>query len=175
MGDTIVSAGGTPIASVAELRARVAAVRPGTSDLPLEVRNAAGQSRKVAGQVAMVPDTLPLRDPSLSYNRALLELQELGGSGATGGTAAARLNLAIVHMRLGNWEDAYAALESTKLPEGPGVSAGTVAYLMGLCLEALGRTADAQAAFKRAAAAPDARLSYEGPLVAPLAQQKLRR
>jgi tetratricopeptide (TPR) repeat protein len=175
-GDVVVSAGGTPIASVAELRARIAAVRGAALDLPLDVRNASGQVRKAAAQVAIVPDTIPMRDPSLSYNRALLELRDqVEGTTAPTAAAAVRLNLAITHMRLGNWEDALAALESTKLPDGPGVSAGTVAYLTGLTLDALGRSADALAAYKRAAASPDARLSYEGPLVAPLAQQKLRR
>ena len=116
-----------------------------------------------------------LRDPSVSYNRALLELRDQLESTATPTAAAAvRLNLAITNMRLGNWEDALSALEATKLPEGPGVSAGTIAYLTGLSLEALGRSSDAMAAYKRAAAAPDARLAYEGPLVAPLAQQKLQ-
>jgi tetratricopeptide (TPR) repeat protein len=176
MGDTIVSAGGTPIASVAELRARIASLRPGATDLPMEVKNAAGQSRKVAAQVAIVPDTIPLRDPSLSYNRALFDLRDQADRAATPGAgAAARMNLGIAQMRLGNWEEAIAAFEQTKLPDGPGVSAGTVAYLLGLSYEALGRSNDAQAAFKRAAAAVEARLSFDGPLIAPLAQQKLRR
>jgi hypothetical protein len=176
MGDTIVSAGGTPIASVAELRLRINGLRPGTAELPLEVRAPGGQSRKIAAPVALVPDTIPMRDPSLSYNRVLLELEEQAATaGATTAGAAARLNLAVVQMRLSNWDDALASLEAVKLPDGAGVSSGTVAYLMGLCLESLGRTADALAAFKRAAAATDARLSYEGPLIAPLAQQRIAR
>jgi tetratricopeptide (TPR) repeat protein len=174
-GDTVVSAGGTPVASVGELRARIASLKPGATELPMEVRNATGQSRKVAGVVATVPDAIPLRDPTLSYNRALFDLQDQLDRATTPiAQAAVRVNLAIANIRLGNWEDALGALEQAKLPDGPGVSAGTVAYLQGLSFEALGRTADAQAAFKRAAAAVDARLSYEGPLVAPLAQQKLR-
>ena len=77
-------------------------------------------------------------------------------------------------MRLGNWDDAVQTLGTVKLAEGYGVSAGTVHYFMGLCYEALGRTADAQAAFTKAAALGEARLSQEGPLVAPLAQRKLQ-
>lgn len=176
LGDVIVNAGGTPIVSVAELRAKIAGVRAPAADLPLEVKGANGQTRKVAGSVAMVPDTIPIRDPSLSYNRALFELRDLVDAAPTPIAAgAARLNLAIAHIRLGNWDEALTALQATKLPEGPGVSAGTIAYLTGLVLTELGRTADAQAAFTRAAAAPESRLSFEGPLVAPLAQQKLRR
>ncbi|MNC98024.1 Tetratricopeptide repeat protein [compost metagenome] len=85
------------------------------------------------------------------------------------------MNLAIVHMRLGNWDDAQNELKLAQLPDGPGVSAGTVSYLLGLCLESTGRAAEAQAAFTKAAASPLARLSSDGPLVAPLAQQKIRR
>jgi hypothetical protein len=84
------------------------------------------------------------------------------------------LNLAVVHMRLGNWDDALQTLAGVKLPDGSGVSAGTVHYFSGLCLDALGRTADARAAFTRAAAATEARVSQDGPLVAPLAQRKLK-
>jgi len=104
----------------------------------------------------------------------VLDLQEAAGRpGTPAATAAAKLNLAIVHMRLGNWDDAQAALKDVQLPDGPGVSAGTVAYLSGLCAEATGRSAEAQAAFTKAAAATLARLWNDGPLVAPLAQAKL--
>ena len=68
-----------------------------------------------------------------------------------------------------------ATLETVKLPDGSGVSAGTVTYFIGLCQEALGRNADAQAAFTKAAASPEARVSQDGPLIAPLAQRKLQR
>jgi hypothetical protein len=50
-----------------------------------------------------------------------------------------------------------------------------VAYLTGLCYEAAGQTDQAIAAYTRAAASPEARLALDGPLVAPLAQQKIRR
>jgi len=124
--------------------------------------------------VAMIANTIPMRDSGIVYNRAVLDLQEAAGRpGTPAATAAAKLNLAIVHMRLGNWDDAQAALKDVQLPDGPGVSAGTVAYLSGLCAEATGRSAEAQAAFTKAAAATLARLWNDGPLVAPLAQAKL--
>ncbi|HEX5217226.1 MAG TPA: hypothetical protein VFV98_17320 [Vicinamibacterales bacterium] len=174
VGDVIVNAGGRPIASVADLRARIATVAPPALDLPLEVKSASGASRKVSATLAMIADTIPMRDSAIVYNRALLDLQEAAGRpGTPAATAAAKLNLAIVHMRLGNWDDAQAALKDVQLPDGPGVSAGTVAYLTGLCAEATGRSADAQAAFTKAAASTLARLWNDGPLVAPLAQAKL--
>jgi len=174
-GDAIVGAGGAAVSSVADLRARIAAVRPPATTLPLELLGPTGTPRKLAAPVTLVPDTLPLRDPRLLYNRALLELRETVKTAPSPiDRSTAQVNLAIVHMRLGNWEDAQAELANVKLADGPGVSAGTVAYLTGLCLEALGRAVEAQAAFTRAAAATQARLSHDGPLIAPLAQQKLR-
>ena len=174
VGDVIVNAGGRAIASVADLRARIATVAPPALDLPLEVRGPGGASRKASATLAMIADTIPMRDSGIVYNRALLDLQEAAGRpGTPAATAAAKLNLAIVHMRLANWDDAQAVLKDVQLPDGPGVSAGTVAYLSGLCAEATGRSADAQAAFAKAAASTLARLWNDGPLVAPLAQAKL--
>jgi len=122
----------------------------------------------------MVVDTMPMRDPSIYYNLALLDLRQRAARAAPQGeTAAVNLNLAVVLMRLGNWDDALAALGKVQLPEGAGVSAGTVAYLRGLCLEGAGRTTEAQAAFAAAANAGEARLSSEGPLIAPLARARL--
>lgn len=174
-GDIIVGAGGTPVGSVLALREKLATVKPPTVNIPLDVKSATGAAKSVTVSITMAPDTMPLRDPQISYNRAFLELTDLVKSAATAGEkAAAYVNLAIVDMRLGNYDEAIVNLRDSNLPDGPGVSAGTVAYLNGLCLEALGRTADARSSFVRAAASPQARLSYDGPLVAPLAQQKLR-
>jgi len=176
VGDVIVGAGGSPVVSVADLRAKLAALKPPALDLPLEVKGGTGTTRTVNGAVVLVPDTLPMGDTAISYNRALAEVEDaIRLASNPNDTAAARLNLAIVQMRLGNYDVAETELRSVQLPDGPGVSAGTVAYLSGLCLEALGRTADARTAFTRAAASTQARVSYDGPLVAPLAQQKLSR
>ena len=171
-GDVIVSAGGTAVASVADLRAAVVAAKPGAS-LALEVTGANARTVNVPVQNAV--DTIPLRDPAVMYNIALIQLQEAARTAATPvDRTAAQINLAIVHLRLRNWDQAITALDSAALPASAGVSAGTVLYLTGLAYEGAGRAADAQAAFKKAAAVAGARLSTDGPLVAPLAQQKLR-
>lgn len=173
VGDTIVGAGGAPVTSAADLRTKLAAARPG-QDLALTVKNAAGENRQVTGAVALVPDTIPLRDPTMLYNRALTDLQDaVKNAKSAVEQASAHVNLAIVLMRLGNWDNAQTELAAAQLPDGPGVSAGTVAYLNGLCLESLGRTAEAQAAYTKAAGSPLARLSSDGPLVAPLARAKV--
>ena len=177
VGDVVVGAAGKPVASVADLRAALAATPATSSTLVLDVKGAgATAARKVNAIVSTVADTIPLRDRTLLYNKILLELQDRVGS-AVGSVqrTAAQLNLAIAHMRLGNWDEALNAMKDVQLPEGAGVSAGTIAYLTGLAHEGAGRVADAQAAFTKAAAATLARLGAEGPLVAPLAQAKIRR
>ena len=172
-GDAIVGAGGKPVASVADLRAIVASIGA-AGGLEVEVRGANGQTRTLTAPVSMVIDTMPLRDPAILYNRALLDLRRrAAASSDPASSAAANLNLAVVELRLGNWDAALAALGRVNLPDGPGVSAGTVAYLRGLCLEGAGRTSDARTAYGAAAEALEARLSSEGPLVAPLARAKL--
>jgi hypothetical protein len=175
VGDVIVGVAGAPVASVAELRTKIAAARPPNLSVALDVRDAAGTARAVTATATLVADTIPLRDRTLLYNGLLVELRDAVARAASPmERSAAHLNLAIAHMHLGNWEDAQAELKDAQFAEGPGVSAGSIAYLTGLCLEAVGRAADAQAAFAKAAAAPLSRLSAEGPLVAPLAQQKLQ-
>lgn len=176
VGDVVTSAGGKPVASVAELRAVLASLNGSVTAIPVEAKGGpAAAVKKASSAVTMVVDTLPVRDPAILANRALFDLQDASQSAPAGvQKTAASIGLAIVQMRLGNWDDALAALKDVQLPDGPGVSAGTVAYLNGLALEGLGRTTDAQAAFTKASALPQARLWFEGPLVAPLAKAKLQ-
>jgi hypothetical protein len=115
-----------------------------------------------------------MSDRHLLYNGILLRLEELLRDAKTPVDAiASRLNLAIVEMRLGRWGEAARDLEQLRLPEGPGVSGGTIAYLLGLCYEALGRRGDATTSFT-AAAKSDSMLSMRGPRTAALAQDKLQ-
>jgi hypothetical protein len=177
VGDVIVGSLNVPIASVADLRAKIAGIKPPTAEISLDVKGPTGVARKVSVPVTMAADAIGLRDTSLLYNRALIDLTDMVTATATSPVerTAARINLAIVQMRLGNLDDALTSLRDVQLPDGPGVSGGTVSYLTGLCFKALGRTPEAQAAFTKAAASPQARLSAEGALVAPLAKQELRR
>lgn len=176
VGDVIVAAAGAPVTSVAELLARVAAVPGGSGELVVDVQGPGGDGkRSVTTRVALSPDTLPV-GASLPYNRFLVELRDRLARAplAPMELVATRLNLAIVNMRLGNFDEALAALNTVSLPEGGGVSAGTVAYLAGLCHEALARPAEAKTAFTKALTAVGARLSQNGALIAPLAQRKLQ-
>ena len=174
-GDVVTSAAGKPVASVADLRNAVAAQNASATTIALEARSAAGAVKKASTPVLTVVDTLAVRDPMVLPNRALLDLQVAHASAAGGvQKAALAINLAVVHLRLGNWDDALAVLKDVQATDGAGVSAGTIAYLNGLAYEGLGRAADAQAAFTKAAASPNARLWFEGPLVAPLATARLQ-
>jgi len=174
-GDVVTSAAGKPIASVADLRTALASQSPSATTLALDAKSAAGAVKKASSPVTTVVDTLSVRDPLVLPNRALLDLQAAMAS-APGGVqkAAVAINLAVVQLRLGNWDDALATLKDVQATDGAGVSAGTIAYLNGLAFEGLGRAAEAQAAFTKAAASPTARLWFEGPLVAPLAVAKLQ-
>ena len=173
-GDVIVDVAGTSVTSVAELMARLNG-QQGQS-VPVTVRSAAGgATRSVSLVPRLVPDTIPLADRHLLYNGLLLRLAEALREAKTPFDAtAARLNLAIVQMRLGRWGEAAGNLEQLRLPDGPGVSAGTVAYLLGLCYDAVGRRADAVASYTTASKSADSMLSLKGPRTAALAQEKLQ-
>ena len=171
-GDIIVDVAGTPVTSVADLQTKLNG-RQGQS-VALGVRQAGGTSRTITVTPKLVPDTIPMADARLLYNGILLRLGEMLRDAKTPVDAiASRLNLAIVEMRLGRWGEATRDLEQLRLPEGPGVSAGTIAYLLGLCYEALGRRAEASTAFT-AAAKSESMLSMRGPRAAALAQEKLQ-
>ncbi len=172
-GDIIVGAAGAPVTSVSGLSEGLARAEP-NAELALDVRGQDGVVRSASILVGLEPDTIPLADPNLLYNKILLDLEtralaERGG--VTG--AAASLNLAIAHMRLGSWDHAMVALEATSLPVGPGVSAATVDYLLALCLREIGDIDAAGAALRRAADADGALLSVGGPPIGPLAARAL--
>ena len=159
--------------AVADVARALAAADP-DGDPAIDIRADDGTLRTTAVRVAIEPDTIPLADSSLLYNRLLLDLQarvERADESLT--RSASLLSLAIVHMRLESWDLAIRALETVSLPDGPGVSGAAVAYLTGLCLKEIGQLSEARAAFSRAVAAGDGTLSVGGPLVGPLAQRQL--
>jgi tetratricopeptide (TPR) repeat protein len=171
-GDVITDVGGSGVGSVADLF-RELDKNPGQL-VTLTVRSLAGATRSVPILVKIIPDTLPLADKRLVYNGILLRLRERLREATPADAGAVRLNLAIVEMRLGQYQQAIAQFEQVQLPDGAGVSAGTVSYLLGLCYEALGRRAEATTAYTNASKSTDSRLSYMGPPTAPLAQERLQ-
>ena len=172
VGEVIVAVDDVPVTSAAEIGRAVERVGPGRA-LRLSVASAQGD-RAILVPAAEVADAIPLGDRNLLSNTLLLDMQDtLASAGTPLAQAAARLSLAIAHIRLANWDLALRELDQVTLPDGPGVSAGTVAYLTGLCLTEISRLSDAQAAFRRAVADTGSRLFIGGPPVAPLAQQRL--
>ena len=172
-GDVIIGAADTTVTAVADVARALAAADP-DGDPAIDIRADDGTLRTTAVRVAIEPDTIPLADSSLLYNRLLLDLQarvERADESLT--RSASLLSLAIVHMRIESWDLAIRALETVSLPDGPGVSGAAVAYLTGLCLKEIGQLSEARAAFSRAVAAGDGTLSVGGPLVGPLAQRQL--
>ena len=83
-----------------------------------------------------------------------------------------RLNLAVALARVENWGAARLELQRVKLPDGPGVSSGTVQYLLGLASDRMGNRAEAETAW-RAAAASTALLTEDGPSIKELAEARL--
>ncbi|MBU22762.1 MAG: hypothetical protein CL476_06625 [Acidobacteria bacterium] len=172
VGDVVVGLDGSPVTAAADV-GRALERLGSRGALRLDVVSAAG-SRNLTVPIAEVADAVSLTDLSRLSNPLLLDMEDALADAETPlAEAAARLNLAIVHIRLANWDLALRELEQISLPDGPGVSAGTVAYLTGLSLTAVNRLGDAQSAFEQAVAAAGSQLYLGGPSVAPLAQQRL--
>jgi predicted Zn-dependent protease len=88
--------------------------------------------------------------------------------------AVVQLNLGAALLRAGDAQGARSALEKATLPPGPGVSKGTVEYLLAEAAEAAGDRGAAALAYQAAAQA-EGRLSADGPLVKSLASRALER
>ncbi|BBB31886.1 hypothetical protein TTHT_0262 [Thermotomaculum hydrothermale] len=57
---------------------------------------------------------------------------------------ALKLNLGICFLRFGMFENAYDVFSSIKLPDTPGISAGTILFLKGVCYQEIGLWSDLQ-------------------------------
>ncbi len=172
VGDVITAANGQPVPDVAKFNQTVGAAKAG-QHLLLELRDRAGATKKADVIVGRVPDAITMVDQTVLFNPLLLDLRRRLMTGDPADESITRLNLAIALMGVGNWTDARAELEKLRLPDGPGVSGGTVQYLIGLCREGTGDFAEAAAAWKQAATSTEATLTTDGPLVRELAERKL--
>lgn len=171
-GDVVVSADAKPVANVAALLAAVATKAAGQS-VSLDVKDKAGAAKKVDAKVVMRPRVIGISDQTLLVNRTLVALKaRLGEARDPQEQAAVRLNLAAALTRLESWSDARNELQQVTLTDGPGVGTGTVQYLIGLCSARLGNRAEAETAFK-AAAASNNLLTEDGPPVKELAEARL--
>lgn len=176
-GDVIVAADGRKIEDALALESLAQTKKPGDV-IQLQVRGRDGAVRNVALRPASFASVVGYFDATLPINRLLLGFRLAVMDAVTSQERSwARLNLAVALMRAGNWVRAREELERVDLPDlksGQGISRGTVQYYLGLCLDALGRPAEADKAFQAAAASPGALLTTDGQLVQQLAQEKLK-
>ncbi|HEY8233729.1 MAG TPA: PDZ domain-containing protein [Vicinamibacteria bacterium] len=176
-GDVVLGADGQPVKATADLLAAVAAKKPGDK-LVLHVRGAAAgaQPRGVELALGASAREIPLFDPQLVYNKAMMDLRAVvEGYPGTEAAAYARLNLALCAMHFSDYAGAHEYLQKAKaeLPLRPGLSRGTALYYLGLALDKLGYRPQAVEAYRAAADAKDATLiDNDGPAVASLAARR---
>jgi tetratricopeptide (TPR) repeat protein len=178
-GDLILQAGGAPVKQTADLRAAVAAHQAGES-LSLQVQGAAAGSapRKVELTLAASAREVPLFDPDLLYNKAMMDLRAVvEGYPGSEQAAYAWLNLGLCAVHFGDYAGAHDYLQKAKglLPVRPGLSRGTALYYLGVVMEKLGYHPQAVESYKAAAEEPEATLiDNDGPRVAVLAARRAR-
>jgi len=171
IGDAITHVNDVAVSSAQDLRKALDGAGQRTS-VSLRVQNRAGASRVVEAPIRLEPRISMLTPGPEATNVALVDLRARlrGASGLE--EAAVHLNLAALLMRLTSWNAALAELQQVKLPETSGVSNGTVQYLLGRCLDALGRAPDAQQAFSAATKTAGSTLGEDGPLISDLVAVK---
>ncbi len=173
-GEVVVSADGKPVKQTAELLAVVGG-KEAQDKVKLQLVGGAAP-RTVDLGLGQTPQEIPLNDPSLLYNKVMMDLRhQVEGYPGTEEAAFARLNLALSAMHFGDFAAAHEHLlkARTELPERPGISQGTALYYLGLALERLGYKKEAADAYRAAAAARDATLfNNDGPAVAGLAARR---
>ncbi len=172
VGDVVVSADAKPVADAAALLTALSAKTAGQS-FALELKDKAGAAKKADLKVLMRPRLIGINDQTLFVNRTLVALRaRLGEAKDPNEQASIRLNLAAALTHLESWSEARAELQQVLLTDGPGVGTGTVQYLLGLTSARLGNRAEAETAFK-AAAASNNLLTEDGPPVKELAEARL--
>ncbi len=173
LGDVLVEADGEPIEDTPSLLQKVRAKEPGDTLTVRLQRQGAVQDALIS--VGTTPLTIPMGDSGFLYNKAIVDLRHLMVVEPSN-EPLARLNLALCHMELGNFETALKEhLPRIMLPAKPGISQGTVHYHTGVCYQRLEEKAEAARMFQEALQYPEATIqSNDGPRVAPLAERKLR-
>jgi tetratricopeptide (TPR) repeat protein len=173
LGDVIVEVEGEPIKDTLALLTKVGAKEPGDT-LSIKLQRQ-GTSRDAQISVGMTPLEIPMNRSGFLYNKAIIDLRHRMVVEPSV-EPLARLNLALCHMELGNYETALREhLPRITLPAEPGISQGTVYYHTGVCYERLDEKAEAVRMFREALQFPEATVqSNDGPRVTPLAERKLR-
>jgi tetratricopeptide (TPR) repeat protein len=173
-GEVVTAAEGQPIKATSALLALVEQRKP-KDRLSISVKGASG-ARTVDLTLAQTPQEIPLFEPTLLYNKVMMDLRrQVDGYPGTEQAAFAWLNLALSAMHFQDFATAHEHLGKARaeLPQRPGISQGTALYYMGVALDRLNYRPQAIEAFKAAAASKDATLfNNDGPSVAPLALRR---
>ena len=180
-GAVVFAVDGKPVKRTADLIAAVDAKKP-TDTLSVHLRGASGE-RVVDVRLGSTPQEIPLNDPTLLYNKLMMDLRQIAdGYPGTQKAALARLNLGLCAMHFDDYAAAreYLVKAASKpelggLEPKPGISQGTALYYLGLAWERLGPlyAKEAAASYGEAARAKEATLfNNDGPSVAPLAQRR---
>ena len=171
-GDLIHHLDGQPVDSALDLESKLGSRKPG-EELTLAVTHRAGQAADVRVVLRSVPALVTSTDRYLPANVTVAVLRaRLANASDPALLPVVRLNLAAALLRAGDAAQARALLEETTLPPGPGVSAGTVQYLLGEASLASGDQAAARRAWQAASQA-EGRLTADGPPVKTLAERAL--
>ena len=151
-GDVLLKANSQPVPDAAALISLLAG-RKADEDLTLDLKDRTGAAKKADTKIYMTPRLIGLNDQSLMVNKILVDLRNrLQTQGDPVLDSVIRLNMAVALARVGAWSEARLELQRVKLNDGAGVAAGTVQYLLGLAAERMGNIAEAEAAWKIAAA-----------------------
>lgn len=173
-GDVVQQLDGQAVDSALDLESKLGSLQPGQS-VSLGVRTRTGQTQNVQLVLRRVP---ALVSSSASFQLPNVMVAALRALMANTTDPAqqpiVRLNLASALLRAGDSAEALALLKDTTLPAGPGVSAGTVLYLLGEAALAQGDQVTARQAWESASQA-DGRLTDDGPSVKALASRALAR
>jgi len=172
-GDTLLTVADAPVAGTAGFLSIVRGAEPGDS-LVLGIERD-GVAKQVSIRCAATPVILPMSEDGILYNKAIADLSQQAALAPDPETKSyALLSKARAFMHFGLWDKAIReCLRNVVLPDGPGISRGTAAYLTALCYEKLKMSADARSSYEIAAASGEATLfSNDGPKVAPSARRR---
>ena len=172
-GDIVEAVDGQPVQKTAAILGAVAGKKP-KETLSLHVNGSAG-ARAAELVLEETVREIPLNDPQLLYNRAMVDLRGVvDGYPGSEQAAYAQLNLALCAMHFGDFAGAHDSLQKAKieLPERPGLSRGTAFYYLGVVLDRLDYKPQARDAYRAAAATEATLIDNDGPLVAPLAVRR---
>ena len=181
VGDALVALNGNALSSFAGWRQALQGLRSGDQPdkmpVTLTVRRD-GVDEQIHMDVAWAPAIPGPGRPDVLYNQQLVDLEyEAGKRSDEYGRGVVRLNQAMAFIHFGRYDLALQlSLAKARLPQGQGISRGTVEYLRAWCYEQLGPEyhPEAREAFEAAAAEDGATLgTHMGPQIAPLAEQHL--